>query len=247
MKDFTGYSTQTISVSREVDFLLNTNDLSNSFVFQSTSNVKNLLPTCLHTWFRAPPQDRLMVSFLNTGDWFEESGVEPLEKFIPPRRYYCVLNMAFWMLFTLTAFFYFAFDVLMSGSFLRIALFFAPLGLRKSCDVNHVRFFFNFFHSNTVLIWQRQRCFTCNSSRGSVQVGERFRDKQGLLELRHRRGQGKNEMIRSKCRVCVRLSSSFTLTCFKTFRNSYYTKTTSKMSVILYLYAYKRKIITTQV
>ncbi|XP_015377754.1 PREDICTED: 1-acyl-sn-glycerol-3-phosphate acyltransferase delta-like, partial [Diuraphis noxia] len=36
-------------------------------------------------------KDKMMVSFFNTGDWFKESGVKPVEKFVPPYRYYCVL------------------------------------------------------------------------------------------------------------------------------------------------------------
>jgi len=83
-----------------------------------------------------------MVSFLKTGDWFKESGVEPLEKFIPPHRYYCVLNIAFWILFTLIPFFYFSFIILMSGNLLYIVLFFAPLGLRKFIDLLKLHFFF---------------------------------------------------------------------------------------------------------
>lgn len=82
-------------------------------------------------------QDKMMVSFFNTGDWFKESGVKPLEKFVPPRRYYCVLNMIFWTLVTLIPFFYVAFNVLLSGNLLHITLLSAPFGLRKfySCFV----------------------------------------------------------------------------------------------------------------
>jgi len=72
-----------------------------------------------------------MVSFLKTGDWFQESGVKPVAKFIPPRRLNCVINIIFWSLFTLIPFSYLAFTVLMSGNLLHIILLVIPLGLRK--------------------------------------------------------------------------------------------------------------------
>jgi len=74
-------------------------------------------------------KDKLMVSFLNTGDWFKESGVKPLEKFVPPYRYYSLLNIVFWSILILTPFFYFTFNVLISGNLLQILLLVVPLGL----------------------------------------------------------------------------------------------------------------------
>lgn len=76
-------------------------------------------------------QDKMMVSFLNTGDWFKESGVKPVEKYVPPRNYFSVINMVFWSLFTLVPFFYLAFNILISGNLNHMALFTLPVFLRE--------------------------------------------------------------------------------------------------------------------
>jgi len=72
-----------------------------------------------------------MVSFFNTGDWFKESGVKPVEKFVPPYRYYCLLNMIFWSILVLVPFFYLAFNIFISGNILHILLLLVPIGLRE--------------------------------------------------------------------------------------------------------------------
>lgn len=72
-----------------------------------------------------------MVSFMNTGDWFKESGVKPVEKYVPPRRYSCVINMVFWSLFSLLLFFYLAFNILISGNLVYIVLFTLSIFLRE--------------------------------------------------------------------------------------------------------------------
>ncbi|XP_050537687.1 1-acyl-sn-glycerol-3-phosphate acyltransferase delta-like [Daktulosphaira vitifoliae] len=41
-------------------------------------------------------KDKLMDSFIKTGDWFKESGVEPLEKFKSKRKYSSLVNFIFW-------------------------------------------------------------------------------------------------------------------------------------------------------
>jgi len=73
----------------------------------------------------------MMVSFVNTGDWFKESGVEPLEKFVPPRRYYCLLNVIGFSLVTLIPFFYLASKILISGNLIYISLLALPIVLRE--------------------------------------------------------------------------------------------------------------------
>lgn len=73
----------------------------------------------------------MMVSLMNTGDWFKESGVKRVEKFVPPVNYCCLINMIFWSLFTLIPFSYLTFNVLMSGNLFYIALLVIPLALRK--------------------------------------------------------------------------------------------------------------------
>lgn len=73
----------------------------------------------------------MMVSFVNTGDWFKESGVEPLEKFVPPYSYNCVLNILFWALFTLIPFFYFTYNIFISGNLFHILLWAMPIVLSK--------------------------------------------------------------------------------------------------------------------
>lgn len=73
----------------------------------------------------------MMVSFVNTGDWFKENDVKPLEKFIPPHSYNCVLNIVFWSLFTLIPFFYFTYKILISGNLFHIILLAIPIVLSK--------------------------------------------------------------------------------------------------------------------
>lgn len=73
-----------------------------------------------------------MVSFVNTGDWFKENDVKPLEVYVPPYRYGCVVNIIFWSLVTLIPLFYLAFKILISGNIFHIILFLIPFGLRKS-------------------------------------------------------------------------------------------------------------------
>lgn len=74
-------------------------------------------------------KDKMMVSFVNTGDWFKESGVEPLEKFVSPRRYYCLLNVIGFSLITLIPFFYLASKILISGNLIYISLLALPIVL----------------------------------------------------------------------------------------------------------------------
>nr|AKM28420.1 1-acyl-sn-glycerol-3-phosphate acyltransferase delta [Aphis gossypii] len=74
-------------------------------------------------------KDKMMVSFFNTGDWFKESGVKPLEKFVPPLRYYSLINIILWSILILVPFFYFTFNVLISGNLLHILMLMVPLGL----------------------------------------------------------------------------------------------------------------------
>lgn len=74
-------------------------------------------------------KDKMMVSFFNTGDWFKESGVTPVEKFVPPHSYYCLLNMIFWSILVLVPFFYLAFSIFISGNILHILLLVVPIGL----------------------------------------------------------------------------------------------------------------------
>lgn len=73
----------------------------------------------------------MMVSFVNTGDWFKESGVKPLEKCIPPYSYNCVLNILFWALFTLIPAIYFSYKILISGNLFHIILLTIPTVLGK--------------------------------------------------------------------------------------------------------------------
>lgn len=76
-----------------------------------------------------------MVSFANTGDWFKESGLEPLEKFVPPRRYCCLLNVIGFSLFTIIPYFYLAGKVLLSANLIHISLLTLPIVIRECFDI----------------------------------------------------------------------------------------------------------------
>ncbi|VVC31726.1 Acyltransferase, C-terminal domain,Phospholipid/glycerol acyltransferase [Cinara cedri] len=67
-------------------------------------------------------KDKIMVSYVNTGDWFKENDVKPLEKFITPRSYMSLLNIIFWSLVTFLPFLYLSFKILISGNLLHIGL-----------------------------------------------------------------------------------------------------------------------------
>lgn len=106
-----------------------------------------------------------MVSFVNTGDWFKESGVEPLKKFVPPRRYYCLLNIVVFSLFTLISFFYLAGKIIISGNLIYISLLALPIVLR---ELNIIIITREYTKGNIIFIY---------SSRGLVQIVERHRNK----------------------------------------------------------------------
>lgn len=67
-------------------------------------------------------KDRLMDSFLTTGDWFATSGEPRFEGRRMPRRPYSLLNMAIWALFTLIPIVYILIRLLTSGSTLYISI-----------------------------------------------------------------------------------------------------------------------------
>lgn len=83
----------------------------------------------------------MMVSFFETGDWFKKSGVKPVEKFFPPYRYNCLINMVFWSVLILALFFYFAFNILISGNLLHVILLVVPIGLRKFKIQTYIKYF----------------------------------------------------------------------------------------------------------
>ncbi|XP_054262888.1 1-acyl-sn-glycerol-3-phosphate acyltransferase gamma-like [Macrosteles quadrilineatus] len=67
-------------------------------------------------------KDKMMESFLHTGDFFTESGVARVEPFLLPRRYYSLVNMVVWAVVALVPVFYYIACLLMSGSSLYISI-----------------------------------------------------------------------------------------------------------------------------
>ncbi|KAL0266391.1 UNVERIFIED_CONTAM: hypothetical protein PYX00_008944 [Menopon gallinae] len=61
-------------------------------------------------------KDKMLDSFLETGSWFETSGVEKVEGFLLRRRIYPLLNTAAWGLITLPIVTYYMFKLFTSGS-----------------------------------------------------------------------------------------------------------------------------------
>ncbi|KAL1131981.1 hypothetical protein AAG570_011592 [Ranatra chinensis] len=67
-------------------------------------------------------KDRMMESFLTTGDWFATSGVKREESFRIPRRPYSLINMTCWAMVTLVPIVYCLTCLLTSGSTLYISI-----------------------------------------------------------------------------------------------------------------------------
>jgi len=67
-------------------------------------------------------KDKMMESFLHTGDFFTESGVKRVEPFLLPRRYYSLFNMVTWAIVAIVPVFYYLTCLLMSGSSVYIGI-----------------------------------------------------------------------------------------------------------------------------
>ncbi|XP_015126590.1 1-acyl-sn-glycerol-3-phosphate acyltransferase gamma [Diachasma alloeum] len=65
---------------------------------------------------RYQEKDRLADSFINTGDFFEQSGVSRPDKFRLKRRYYSLINTFFWAVVVLVPMLYYLVSLLLSGS-----------------------------------------------------------------------------------------------------------------------------------
>ncbi|CAG9784974.1 unnamed protein product [Diatraea saccharalis] len=63
-------------------------------------------------------KDKMQDSFLNTGDFFLESGVERIESFSMHRRIYSLINTLGWVVVTLTPMLYYLLGLLLSGKLL---------------------------------------------------------------------------------------------------------------------------------
>lgn len=70
-------------------------------------------------------------SFLNTGDFFAESGVERVEPFQRPNRIYSLVNTLGWAVVTLTPMLYYLLGLLFSGKLLYFSIGVAILGACK--------------------------------------------------------------------------------------------------------------------
>lgn len=64
----------------------------------------------------------MMESFLRTGDWFSESGVQRVDTFTLPRRYYSLINMVGWALVILIPMIYYLTKLITSGSTLYVSI-----------------------------------------------------------------------------------------------------------------------------
>lgn len=131
-----------------------------------------------------------MVSFFNTGDWFKESGVKPVEKFVPPYRYYCLLNMVFWSILILVPFFYLAFNIFTSGNLLHILFLVIPLGLRKFNIQTNIIYYYRKLE-NTFIGKCNPKSFIYSSC-NIIQIDERFWNRQDIFTIRYR--ETKNEI-----------------------------------------------------
>lgn len=67
-------------------------------------------------------KDRMMESFLRTGDWFSESGVQRVDTFTLPRRCYSLINMVGWALVILIPMIYYLTKLITSGSTLYVSI-----------------------------------------------------------------------------------------------------------------------------
>ncbi|CAG9560587.1 unnamed protein product [Danaus chrysippus] len=67
-------------------------------------------------------KDKMQDSFLNTGDFFLESGVERVESFQRPNRIYSLLNTLGWAVVTLTPMLYYLLGLLFSGKLLYFSI-----------------------------------------------------------------------------------------------------------------------------
>ncbi|XP_063820935.1 1-acyl-sn-glycerol-3-phosphate acyltransferase gamma-like [Ostrinia nubilalis] len=76
--------------------------------------------TWLHDLFVV--KDKMQESFMNTGDFFLESGVERIEPFKASRRVYSLINTLGWAVVTLTPMLYYLFGLLLSGKLLYFSI-----------------------------------------------------------------------------------------------------------------------------
>jgi lysophosphatidic acid acyltransferase / lysophosphatidylinositol acyltransferase len=76
-------------------------------------------------------QDKMQDSFINTGDFFLESGVKRVEPFDMSRRVYSLINTLGWAIVTLTPMLYYLLGLLLSGKLLYFSIGAAILGACK--------------------------------------------------------------------------------------------------------------------
>ncbi|XP_013178209.1 PREDICTED: 1-acyl-sn-glycerol-3-phosphate acyltransferase gamma-like [Papilio xuthus] len=88
-------------------------------------------------------KDKMQDSFLNTGDFFTESGVERVESFQLPPRVYSLINTLGWAILTLTPMLYYLIGLLFSGKLLYLTIGGAILAafyilLQKSIGITQI-------------------------------------------------------------------------------------------------------------
>lgn len=64
----------------------------------------------------------MQESFLNTGNFFVESGVEKIDSFQVPPRMYSLINTLGWAIVTLTPMLYYLVGLLFSGKLLYLSI-----------------------------------------------------------------------------------------------------------------------------
>lgn len=96
-------------------------------------------------------QDKMLDSFLETGSWFETSGVEKVDAFLLPRRIYPFLNTVAWALITLPIVTYYLFKLFMSASAVPICIACALIATCKYQDTHLVSYFREFLFTNKLV------------------------------------------------------------------------------------------------
>jgi hypothetical protein len=76
-------------------------------------------------------QDRMTDSFFRTGDFFAESGVEKIEGYRLPRRYYSLINTVAWGCVVLVPMVYYLLRLLTSGSTVYVCIGISTIGICK--------------------------------------------------------------------------------------------------------------------
>jgi lysophosphatidic acid acyltransferase/lysophosphatidylinositol acyltransferase len=79
-------------------------------------------------------KDKLQTSFHETGDFFKNSGIKPIEPIVFPNRKSSLINWVAWMFVALLPILFFLINELMSGQIFHVIIGFGILFACKSCN-----------------------------------------------------------------------------------------------------------------